>query len=198
MATNNSNKPRAIDAVRLATADLHRAAEQVMPLGNSIDPGSYLAHLRALLRWLHPLQTWLHGYSDGPQDPYLLIPLDRVLLLERDITGLMTPGHPPTGGGFALERSAPIDTAESSAAFRWGVCYVIEGAQLGGTVLAKKLAAHHGNLPLEYFNGEGASQGARWRLFVDTLNQEVKDCADIAAASRGACFAFERLLITAS
>jgi heme oxygenase len=45
----------------------------------------------------------------------------------------------------------PLD---ASPAWRWGVCYVIEGSQLGGAVLYKRLHERLAPHPLRYLKGD--------------------------------------------
>jgi heme oxygenase len=82
-----------------------------------------------LRAWLAPLQAWLVRFSDGPHFDQA----DRLALLERDLAEQDMPAA-----------QAPLDAAadwpvDASPAWRWGVCYVIEGSQLGGAVLYQRL-----------------------------------------------------------
>ncbi len=140
-----------------------------------------------LRAWLAPMTDWLSRFDDGPQAS--LPPLDRLSLIESDLADPAMPSGP----------CRPLDPRawpqQASAAYRWGVCYVLEGAQLGGAVLYKRLAAQLAPHPLRYLQGDPAGPGPRWRAFMLALGEQVRSDSDIAAACQGACDAFDRLLV---
>jgi heme oxygenase len=76
----------------------------------------------------------------------------------------------------------------------WGVCYVVEGSQLGGAVLYQRLHARLAPHPLRYLKGDAAGPGPRWRTFMLALRQQVCTPAEIAETCAGACAAFDRIL----
>ena len=83
--------------------------------------------------------------------------------------------------------------AQAGAAYRWGVCYVVEGSQLGGAVLYKRLASRLVPHPLDYLRGNG-SPGPRWQQFLAALRANVVEPAQIEDACAGARDAFDRLI----
>jgi heme oxygenase len=135
--------------------------------------------------WMAPMALWLSRFDDGPQAA--LPALDRLALIDAD---LADPAMPP--GPCPPADSAPWP-ADASAAYRWGVCYVVEGAQLGGAVLYRRLAAALAPHRLRYLQGDPAGPGPRWRAYLLALAEHVRTPADIAAACQGACDAFDRL-----
>ncbi|MDM5181515.1 biliverdin-producing heme oxygenase, partial [Massilia sp. DJPM01] len=118
--------------MRIATADRHAVLDAGMPLAQP-DAGlqHYSDHLHMLRRCLSPLEAWLAPYSDGPQGEASLPAEARVALIDADLAD-------PALGGVRADPRPDDDTvwpSAASAAYRWGVTYVIEGSQLGGAVL---------------------------------------------------------------
>ena len=81
-----------------------------------------------------------------------------------------------------------------SAAYRWGVSYVIEGSRLGGAVLYRRLANQLAPHPLRYLRADGVAPGPRWQHFLRALRAHVQGAPAIAEACRGACDAFDSLI----
>jgi len=89
---------------------------------------------------------------------------------------------------------AAFTPASDAAAYRWGICYVIEGSQLGGAVLYRRLAASLSPHPLRYLSADHVAPGPRWTSFLNGLRGAVRDPATIAAACDGARDAYARIL----
>lgn len=173
-------------ALRAATNDQHERLDSGLPLsGPAPDLHDYAAHLTMVRDWLTPLQSWLASFADGPQ--LVLPPVERLALIGADLN---EPGMPP------LRAPAPAHAwpRDVSVAYRWGVCYVIEGSQLGGKVLYGKLAGSLAPHPLRYLKGSDAGPGPRWRAFMLALKEHVRSPDEIADACAGACAAFESIL----
>jgi heme oxygenase len=173
-------------ALRAATTEQHERLDSGLPLAGAA-PGlhDYAAHLTMVRDWLASLLPWLESFPDGPQQ--VLSPVERLALIEADLN---EPGMPP------LRVPALADTwpRDASAAYRWGVCYVIEGSQLGGKVLYGKLAGTLAPHPLRYLKGSDAGPGPRWRTFMLALKEHVRSPDEIADACAGACAAFDSIL----
>jgi heme oxygenase len=191
--------PDALAALRSATDSRHTLLDSGLAVGApdaSID--DYVAHLRMLRTWLAPLAGWLAGFADGPQatlDPDFRLDMHawlraRLALIDAD---LIEAGIDPAA--LPAAASAPWP-AQASPAYRWGVCYVVEGSQLGGAVLYGRLHERLAPHPLRYLKGDGIGPGPRWRLFMQALRAHVRTPADIADACLGACDAFDRILAT--
>ncbi len=178
-------------ALRTATASRHERLDSGLPL-SAPDPSldDYAAHLRMVRDWLAPLESWLAGFVDGPQAAPALPSLGRLALIQAD---LVEPGMPEA----APMRPAASWPLDASAAWRWGVAYVIEGSQLGGAVLYKNLAARLSPHPLRYLRGEEGGPGPRWRIFLGALRTQVDTPEAIAEACSGACAAFDAILALA-
>ena len=176
----------ALAALRAATSERHEKLDSGLPLsGPAPDLNDYAAHLTMVRDWLTPLLAWLEGFADGPQRA--LAPVERLALIDAD---LHQAGMPPVRALAAPDAW----TAEASAAYRWGVCYVIEGSQLGGKVLYGKLAEPLAPHPLRYLRGSDEGPGPRWRAFMLALKEHVKTPGEIADACEGACAAFDSIL----
>lgn len=179
-------------ALRRATAARHQRLDAGLPISGSA-PGvaEYAAHLHLLRAWLAPIEQWLAEYDDGPQAVAALAPCGRLALIEADLAEPGMGQVPPAPG------PAVPWPAAASPAWRWGVCYVVEGSQLGGTVLYQRLAVPLAPHPLRYLRGAADGPGARWRAFMTALREQVSTPAEIAEAVDGACFAFDRILAVA-
>ncbi|MDT6963384.1 biliverdin-producing heme oxygenase [Cupriavidus sp. SZY C1] len=175
-------------SLRAATAERHATLDRSMPLSHAAPSlADYRDHLLILRAWLAPLERWLASFGDGPQDPALLAPITRMPELNADLS------HPATPAGGTPVRDFDVTPLRREPAFRWGVCYVIEGSQLGGAVLYRQLAGRLAPHPLHYL-GAGQSPGPRWQQFLHALRASVREPADIALACAGAQAAFDALL----
>jgi heme oxygenase len=190
----NSSNPIAgnadpLAALRHATAERHERLDSGLPLSrDAAGLAGYAAHLAMLRDWLAPLEAWLAGYDDGPQGAHALPPAGRLELIEADLNERGMPLPAPLA-------DAPAGwPQQASAAYRWGVCYVIEGSQLGGAVLYQRLAGPLAPHPLRYLRGTPGGPGPRWRAFMLGLRAHVRSPAEIADACAGACDAFDAII----
>ena len=175
-------------ALRAATAGRHNALDRAMPLSqDSPTLGDYRDHLLILRAWLAPLERWLARFGDGPQDPARLAQVARLPVLEQDLA------HPATPAGGVAIPDIDVTALSHDAAYRWGLCYVIEGSQLGGAVLYRSLSGRLAPHPLQYL-GAGSAPGPRWQQFLQALRASVRERSEIALACAGAQQAFDDLL----
>jgi heme oxygenase len=173
-------------ALRSATATRHEELDSGLPIGAAdASLADYAAHLAMLRAWLAPLQDWLAGFDDGPRFDQAA----RLALIDRDMDEPGMPAAQPPKS--AADAGWPRD---ASPAWRWGVCYVIEGSQLGGAVLYQRLRERLSPHPLRYLKGSEAGPGPRWRGFMLALREHVRSPQEIAEASAGACAAFDSIL----
>jgi heme oxygenase len=173
-------------ALRSATSSRHQELDSGLPIGaDDASLGDYASHLAMLRAWLSPLQAWLAGFSNGPQQ---FDQAARLALIDQD---LAEQGMPAAPGVADARRDWP---ASASPAWRWGVCYVIEGSQLGGAVLYQRLHEQLAPHPLRYLKGSDAGPGPRWRAFMQALREHVRTPEEILEASAGACAAFDSIL----
>ncbi|WP_229259803.1 biliverdin-producing heme oxygenase [Duganella aquatilis] len=171
-----------LTALRSATAERHAELDTRTPLAaEAPDLRAYRDHLHLLEAWLAPIQSAL-------DDGLALPPRDYLALIRSDLA------HPSLACLPASPLLAPEAwTARQDAAWRWGVAYVIEGSQLGGAVLYKRLAERLAPHPLAYLRGEG-SPGPRWQQFLAALRGAVVTPAQIEQACQGARQAFDSLI----
>ncbi len=139
-----------------------------------------------LRAWLAPIEAWLCGYTDGPQA--LMETRERLAVIDADLADPAMPvlARPDLG--------TEVWPSNASAAYRWGVCYVVEGSQLGGAVLYQRLSGVLAPHPLRYLQGQAEGPGPRWRQFMQALREQVQGAADIGQACQGARDAFDRIL----
>ncbi|MWL90459.1 heme oxygenase [Cupriavidus sp. SW-Y-13] len=187
--TEHSTPPSDVLAsLRAATSEKHAVLDRAMPLAHAAPTlVDYRDHLLILRAWLAPLETWLAGFDDGPQDPARLPQVSRADVLEQDLADTAIPQ-----GGATVD-NIDVGTLRSEPAYRWGLCYVIEGSQLGGAVIYRNFAERLAPHPLRYLGG-GASPGPRWQQFLHALRTHVTTDDDIALAGQGAQRAFDDLL----
>ncbi|WP_371867849.1 biliverdin-producing heme oxygenase [Duganella levis] len=177
-----------LTALRAATADRHAELDSRTPLAAAApDLRAYRDHLRLLEAWLAPLQAWLDSYPDGPRQQ--MPPRDYLAQLRIDLADASLKAL-PVAAPLAVQQPWP---KQASAAYRWGVSYVIEGSQLGGAVLYKRLAVSLVPHPLGYLGGQG-SPGPRWQQFLAALRADVVTPAQIEQACQGAQQAFDSLI----
>jgi heme oxygenase len=77
-----------------------------------------------------------------------------------------------------------------------GCAYVLEGATLGGAIIARHLARTLGLAPERggaFFGGYGACTGPRWKAFTDALHAYSERNGAEECIVRGACEIFEAL-----
>lgn len=182
-----------LGALRIATAQRHELLHEIMPLSvKSVALRDYLAHLAILRAWLAPIERWFEGFSDGPQSSALAARMNRLALIDADLA------HVSIQAGDAVSMPSMADdqrwNGAQSAAYRWGVCYVIEGSQLGGAVLYARLKDGLAPHPLGFLNAGREALGARWQAFIRAMSADVHSPAMIDEACRGAADAFDRLI----
>lgn len=174
------------DALRQATAPLHAEVDASLPLARPAPTlGDYREHLQLLSDWTDALR---HFPGDATR-------LDaQAAALRTDLAGcddLL--GTAPRLDALPAADAAPPSIADA-VAFGWGVAYVIEGSQLGGQVLYRRLAEPLAPHPLAYLQGAGRDTGARWKEFLAALRQHLVTPAQVQAACDGAVTAFGLLL----
>lgn len=173
--------------LRDGTRDRHEALDLGLALAEGdVDRGNYLTYLRALLGWLEPLEQRLWNL-DWPQRLRAGERAGKTAWLYEDLkaAGDATPiahcAHPP-------QVAAPD-------AYALGVAYVVEGSQLGGRFLAKRLQAAAPDLPRRYLRGYGEQVGPLWKDFLLYLDSEAGASGREAQALQGARDAFDSLTV---
>ncbi|ELX10543.1 putative heme oxygenase [Janthinobacterium sp. HH01] len=181
-----------LTALRQSTAQRHAELDTRTPLaGAAPDLRAYRDHLRLLEAWLAPIEAWLDGPADGALQAFARA--DYLRWIREDLADASLAQLPPARPLHAADGDDAAWPQDSDAAYRWGVCYVIEGSQLGGAVLYKRWSERLAPHPLRYLRGAG-SPGPRWQQFLAALRGEVTSARQIDAACRGARQAFDRLI----
>ncbi len=176
-----------VQALRSATQAQHTLLDSSLPLARP-DAGlaDYLQHLAVLQGWMAELAPllartpWGGGYLQALRD-------------DLDEAGDAGTSALASVADAAGDPAADVP-GDGSLAYALGVAYVVEGSQLGGQVLLRRLrqaGLAHG---LRYLEGRGAATGAHWGAFLKALRASLTEPADVAAACAGAHWAFDTLL----
>lgn len=154
-----------------------------MPLANPhANWSDYVEHLQLLATWLLPLEAWLGYFSDGPQGEQAPGFINYAEIIHKDL-----------GDNFQAPKPVTHFWATTDdPAYRWGICYVIEGSQLGGEFLYKRLAERLSPHELIYLQRK---QPGRWPAFLQGMAKEVTTQEQINKACAGARDAFDALLL---
>ncbi|CAN5450918.1 hypothetical protein BH09PSE5_BH09PSE5_37070 [soil metagenome] len=183
----------ALSSLRSVTKSLHEELDRRLPLSQpNAGIEAYIDHLQHLRTWLGRYAAWeAEAIAGQPVEPS---PRKQQLLarMDADLSDSSVPASIPAVAEKPAAKPAPLDMRQ--AAYRWGVDYVVEGSQLGGTVLYRRLEAGLAPHPLTYLRGDGAETGARWRAFMADLQREVSSQNEISLACRGAVDAFSSLM----
>ena len=178
-------------ALRTATSALHARLDAQLPIardGASLQ--DYMAHLCVLQPWLLGLREALAGH--GPGLDAVVRHVDAKLAdLAQD---LVEAGHAGQADTQAIAPRWTVRNGEG-AAFAWGLAYVLEGSQLGGAVLHRRLRERVAPHALRYLGAGEEGVAARWREFVQGLRGAVLNEAAVQQAQRGAVAAFEDLIL---
>ncbi|RZA04435.1 MAG: heme oxygenase [Moraxellaceae bacterium] len=173
-------------AVRDATKSQHHVLDKSMPLANpDANWADYVHHLQLLTSWLLPLEKWLSRFDDGPQGKEAPGFISYTDIIHADLGEAFIPVSD-------LWQNALQQPQSTDAAYRWGICYVIEGSQLGGEFLYKRLANRLSPHPLKYLQ---CKQAGRWPEFLKVMAREVNTQEHINNACEGAVYAFDALLL---
>ncbi|MDE1179765.1 biliverdin-producing heme oxygenase [Paraburkholderia sp.] len=198
--------PDALAVLRNATAEQHALLHRIMPLSVDTDTiDDYLDHLGLLRAWLVPLDAWLAGFDDGPQAHPALPDAHRIALIDADFAHASVPA-----ASRRDDATTPAVTrweGARSAAYRWGISYVVEGSQLGGSVLYARLNQRLAPHPLGYLQAGREQAGARWSAVMKALRSQVQAASHdssngepdrgVADALQGASDAFDALIALA-
>ena len=183
----SANKPLGTDvlaALRAATHEMHERLDGGLPIAQPATTiADYLQHLAIIGDWLSaidrldvPCSAWPAGWKDTQAQ--------RLSRISKDL-----------GPAFRTRSPAPgtdrLPAGPLSSAFAWGVAYVVEGSQLGGAMLHRRLHQRLAPQSLHYLMGDGTS--GRWPRFTASLRSAVVTTEQIADACTGALWAFGNL-----
>lgn len=184
--------------LRNATQALHEALDSRLPIAREdASLADYAAHLRALRPWLEAVRQALASPGEPGLDRVARRTDRRLAALALDLEDA---GAAPAGEGAAAPAEASLAPRLAEAArepaFAWGLAYVLEGSQLGGMAMHKRLGPRLAPHPLRYFQPVDAPDGlpAQWKDFVAQLAAALRDPAAVGSAQRGAVAGFETLM----
>jgi heme oxygenase len=182
--------------LRSATAGVHAATEDLPLMRALLDPAvtipDYRRYLEALYGVYLAVEPALYA-ALPPSLPARLGVQQKLPALRQDLARLgMVPSPLPAGWTSSLRRS--IDGPGAAL----GGLYVLEGATLGGRVIARRLrralGADAAALPFAFLDGRQREPGAAWRAFGAALEQAAADRGvPPAAVVAGAVAVFEAM-----
>lgn len=177
-------KATAAEALKHETAKGHREAEEVLlPRLTAIQSAEdYRAVIKMFYGFFLPVEKVLRGYVK----PSVLADVNERRSSKLLIEDLETLGC--TAADAPLCKDLPgIDSVAKS----FGAMYVLEGSTLGGRMIAKMLAKNEAVPPdaLRFFKGYGEDTGAKWKAFVEAINQQ----PDVPTMIEGAAQTFESM-----
>lgn len=184
-------------ALQHATAHLHAEVDSALPLAFPAPTlADYQEHLAVLRDWMTGLQREHPALSDVIDVHKGRLQVDLVICASLlsgqpfEMPAALSPAASETDQREADTQRAPT----YGTAGDWGVAYVVEGSQLGGQVLHRRLAEALAPHPLGYLKGVGSATGRQWTAFLANLRMQVVTPAQQDEACRGAVKAFEGLL----
>lgn len=187
----------ALRPLRTATHALHEALDARLPIAREdASLADYAAHLRALRPWLESVRQALAASGDPGLGRVARRTERRLAALALDLEDA-GPAQSPLQGEAAAPADAQLLAGPAhDPAFAWGLAYVLEGSQLGGASMFKRLGPRLAPHPLRYFQPVDAPEGlpAQWKDFVAQLAAALRDPAAVEAAQRGAVAGFRTLM----
>jgi len=168
------------DRLRRETRNEHEAIEATLGLERDFTLERYREILERFYGFYLPLERELVplGFSERAKTP----------LLRADLESL---GIDPSAVALCTEIPRPRTQAE-----RFGVCYVLEGATLGGQLISRRLQSSLGITPQRggrFFHGYGERTREMWQAFRNALAGLSLRPADEDSVVRLAIETFARL-----
>ncbi|MBJ2159323.1 biliverdin-producing heme oxygenase [Variovorax sp. IB41] len=200
MTTNPPAIADVLRPLRAATQALHEALDSQLPIARAdASLADYAAHLRALRPWLQAVRAALAAPGVPGLDRLARRTDRRLAALALDLDDLGAPSAGAHGTARESVDAMPAALSEEAArdpAFAWGLAYVVEGSQLGGMAMHKRLAPRLAPHPMRYFQPVDAPCGpaAQWKDFVAQLGAALADPAAEESARRGATAGFRSLM----
>ncbi|ARP81644.1 hypothetical protein CAL12_13050 [Bordetella genomosp. 8] len=172
-----------------ATRERHERLDGSLRIG-AADAGyaDYVAYIAALGGWLRPVEDALWA-RDWPASLHPQARRDKSARIDRDLAAARALGE-QVPVAPACDR---LPSVGRSRAYDAGVMYVIEGSQLGGRMMAKRLRQAWPDREFHYMDGYGADLGALWKDFTAFLGEALRSQADLDEAVAGARDAFDSL-----
>ncbi len=171
------------DTLRAATREDHARVDALPRMQRLLEPGVSVEDYAVAIARLYQLHETLCEVIPttlGTCAHSALSVEDLMVGLRRDRQALKIEDHAPV----------PAENAPSlsTAAHALGAWYVLEGAALGGALIARHLRRHLGEgIPLAHF---GRAGDGRWPRFLAHLEQRLDSRASVDAAIEGASLAY--------
>jgi heme oxygenase len=188
MSERSAGSLDTIQILRNHTSAAHQDLESRLVIGGEgVSVADYQNYVRAMFGWLGPLEpilwngTWsvdLEPETRGSKSSWLR-------------ADLLAAGCSPEILDSLPARLPSLDL--SSEAAKFGVAYVVEGAQLGGQVLKRRFEGLLQPEQSRWLEGYGRQTGPLWRSFLLALNERVKGEEAQKIASDAAVSTFEDL-----
>lgn len=169
--------------LRAATADAHASIERTLDLSWTLSSlGTYRQTLAAFHGFFAVVEPRLEAMLPHPD----FYPARRKLpLLRADLCALGL-----TEAGVARLPLCSASPTVSSRHEALGVLYVLEGATLGGAIIARATASRLGaDAPTSYFGAYGPCRGRMWTEFRCRLSEADGSESNQAIAAARTCFA---------
>lgn len=176
-------EPDALASLRSATAQAHARLDSQLPIAHpQASLADYLQHVTLIDAWLAEIDL-LRGAADAWPPGWNEAQQGRRARIAADLSGV---SHGPVGLAGRIDAPAQLPPG-----FGWGVAYVVEGSQLGGQMLYRRLHDRLAPHALHYLRGDGSS--AQWPRFTAALRTAVTGSALLRGAVDGAQWAFASL-----
>jgi len=166
-ASNPGRSPGLMQRLRQQTADIHAATEDLPLMRALLAPHALVVDYRRYLEALHEAYLATEPALYAAASPALLQSLGvrpKLPALQRDLAAL--------GADPAAARPRPLHAAAGGEAAALGGLYVLEGATLGGRMIARRLRQRWGQrpeLPFAFLEFAGERPGSEWRRFGGAL-----------------------------
>jgi heme oxygenase len=187
--------------LKRGTRRLHTEAERWVPLvGAGATQGAYRAYLAAMHAYcaqLEPALARVRGLDAVLPDWRRR---RKVMLLVRDLEQLAARAHRGATDDCAMPTTPSPSLAPRTVADALGALYVVEGATLGGRIIARHLASSLGitaERAGSFLHAYGDDVGPMWKTFgvaLDRFAVARDDRAAVLAAARRTFGAVTRLL----
>lgn len=178
----------ALNEMRIATRDLHDSLEKTLivtlPRAGRTE---YVAYIAALWGWIAPFEEGLWA-ADWPDEMTAAHRGGKRRWIESDLHAAQLDQAAILGIPVS-----PFMPALGSLPERFGLAYVLEGAQLGTQVLRKRLAPSLGGWSPRWLQGYGPDTSTYWRIFVECAERHLDTPQSRQTAALAARRAFEDL-----